>query len=42
MLKIAITGLGNIGNTHAPVCHADPLSDLVGRRSHAQIERGRL
>lgn len=29
MLKVAVIGLGNIGNTHAPVYQADPLSDLV-------------
>jgi predicted dehydrogenase len=29
MLKVAVIGLGNIGNTHAPVYQSDPLSDLV-------------
>lgn len=29
MLKVAIVGMGNIGNTHAPVYKADPLADLV-------------
>ena len=29
MLKVAVIGLGNIGNTHAPVYQADPLAELV-------------
>src|SRR4051794_37365645 len=29
MLKVAVIGMGNIGNTHAPVYQADPLSELV-------------
>lgn len=29
MLKVAVIGMGNIGNTHAPVYKADPLADLV-------------
>lgn len=29
MLKVAIVGMGNIGNTHGPVYKADPLADLV-------------
>jgi predicted dehydrogenase len=29
MLKVAIIGMGNIGNTHGPVYKADPLADLV-------------
>ena len=28
-LKVAIIGLGNIGNTHGPVYKSDPLADLV-------------
>jgi predicted dehydrogenase len=29
MLKVAVIGMGNIGNTHAPVYKADPLAELV-------------
>ncbi|HXF60586.1 MAG TPA: Gfo/Idh/MocA family oxidoreductase [Caldilineaceae bacterium] len=29
MLKVAVIGMGNIGNTHAPVYQADPLAELV-------------
>jgi UDP-N-acetylglucosamine 3-dehydrogenase len=29
MLKVAVIGLGNIGNTHAPIYQSDPLSQLV-------------
>ncbi|MCX6046572.1 MAG: Gfo/Idh/MocA family oxidoreductase [Chloroflexi bacterium] len=29
MLKVAVIGLGNIGNTHAPVYQADPLANFV-------------
>ena len=29
MLKVAVVGLGNIGNTHAPIYKADPLCELV-------------
>jgi UDP-N-acetylglucosamine 3-dehydrogenase len=29
MLRVAIVGMGNIGNTHAPVYVADPLAELV-------------
>ena len=29
MLKVAVIGMGNIGNTHAPVYQSDSLSELV-------------
>ena len=29
MLKVAVIGLGNIGNIHAPAYKSDPLSELV-------------
>lgn len=29
MIKVAVIGMGGIGNTHAPVYKADPLSELV-------------
>jgi predicted dehydrogenase len=29
MLRVAVIGMGNIGNTHAPVYKADPLAELV-------------
>ena len=29
MLRVAVIGMGNIGNTHAPVYRADPLAKLV-------------
>lgn len=29
MLRVAVIGMGNIGNTHAPVYKADPLSELI-------------
>lgn len=29
MLKVAVIGMGNIGNTHAPIYQADPLAELV-------------
>ncbi len=29
MLRVAVIGMGNIGNTHAPVYQADPLAELV-------------
>lgn len=29
MLNVAVIGMGNIGNTHAPVYQADPLANLV-------------
>ena len=29
MLKVAVIGLGNIGNTHAPIYKSDPLANLV-------------
>jgi len=29
MLKVAVIGMGNIGNIHAPVYQADPLAELV-------------
>lgn len=29
MIRVGIVGMGNIGNTHAPVYQANPLSDLV-------------
>lgn len=29
MLKVAVIGLGGIGNTHAPVYQSDPISELV-------------
>ncbi len=29
MLRVAVIGMGNIGNTHAPVYKSDPLAELV-------------
>jgi len=37
-LKVAIIGLGNIGNTHGPVYKSDPLADLV---AVCDIDKGR-